>query len=266
MADFKINNVEPNAHKSWMKEALELLKRNVFFSLMALCVCFLAYQLPPLQYSFSLALVCVLSIFSVLLGLKSDNSISFFETLKGFSFEESGFFKCLYSAWRFELVFSIFSFFILLPIHFLNIEKLDETVNINFFDIFIAIFLSLTWVGTSFISHFHFQFNLFFSNLDSSEFKGLFLQDILKNEKPCLFIFLADFILGCFLFITMFTIPFSQEKSIALTIITAGLFFMKVVQFVAFREFFLGRGKNKEVKESLEVDVSQLTPIPIRDK
>ena len=106
------------------------------------------------------------------------------------------------------------------------------------------------------------QFNLFFQNLTDIEFKNLFLDDVFKNIKPVNFLLLSNFIFGFFLFITSFSLPTSIEKTMVMTALGCLLFFLKIVEFVAFREIFQGRGKNKEVK--VKVDESQLTPIKIK--
>ena len=67
--------------------------------------------------------VVFFSIFSVILGLKSDHSISFWDTIKGFSFEKDGFFSCCYSAWKTEI---LFSFIALLPFYFLSSSEKEE--------------------------------------------------------------------------------------------------------------------------------------------
>ena len=261
MSDFKINNVEPDAYKSWLKEAFDLVKRNLFFFFIVNCLFFIIINNRPLEYPMVMFSVVFFSIFSVILGLKSDHSISFWDTIKGFSFEKDGFFSCCYSAWKTEIVFSFLSFLLLLPIHFLSpVEK--EEFNISFITVILSIMISLSWIAGSFFRHFHFQFNLFFQNLTHIEFKNLFLDDVFKNTKPINFLLLSNFIFGFFLFITSFSLPTSIEKTMVMTALGCLLFFLKIVEFVAFREIFQGRGKNKEVK--VKVDESQLTPIKIK--
>ena len=261
MSDFKINNVEPNAHKSWLKEAFDLIKRNFFFFFIVSCLFFITINSRPFEYPMVMFSVVFFSIFSVILGLKSDHSISFWDTIKGFSFEKDGFFSCCYSAWKTEILFSLFSFIALLPFYFLSSSEKEE-FNISFITIIISIMISLSWIAGSFFRHFHFQFNLFFQNLTHIEFKNLFLDDVFKNTKPINFLLLSNFIFGFFLFISSFSLPTSIEKTMIMTALGCLLFFLKIVEFVAFREIFQGRGKNKEVK--IKVNESQLTPIKIK--
>lgn len=261
MSDFKTNNVDPEAHKSWLKEAFDLVKRNIFFFFIVNCLFFLIVNNRAVEYPFILFSVVFFSVFSIILGLKSDHSISFWKTIKGFSFEKDGFFSCCYTAWRMEIIFPVLAFFILLPIYFLSPVEKDE-FNINFISIVICIMISFSWISTSVLRHFHFQFNLFFQNLSNQEFVNLFYDDVFKNKKPIEFLLLINFVFGFLLFFTSFLAPSSLEKTMVMTLLGGALFFLKIVEFVAFREIFQGRGKNKEVK--VKIDESQLTPIKIK--
>ena len=52
MSDFKINNVEPTAHKSWLKEAFDLIKRNFFFFFIVSCLFFITINSRPFERNF----------------------------------------------------------------------------------------------------------------------------------------------------------------------------------------------------------------------
>jgi hypothetical protein len=251
MSTIEVHPVEPNAYKTWIKEAFTLFKRSpILFIILNLPFAVFCFQ-DDLIFLGAIIMSAIMAMTSVFFGLKTDYDLSIKETFKRIDLENTSFLNTFFSSYKLETFILVVGLIILVIYPFLPelpAKKIDPS-EIRY-SLLSPVLLALGYGFGSVFKTFNVYFNVIFGYLKYDEFSRMYDSKLFELKKPFLTLIVVKITL-IFMFLTIRNIfnDLNDTVSYIMIALTFVIAFSSLIEYVAFREIFMGRGKNKEVKE-----------------